>query len=77
MLQHDLRTIEALEEFEAEEQRLESERIEREKEQASSSSIAAGDDSFAFGASLSDSEIEALLADVGTSGGMPVVSQGS
>ena len=80
MLQHDLHTIEALEEFEAEEQRLENERIEREKEQASSSSVAAGDDSFAFDPSLpslSDAEIEALLAGVGTSGGMPVTSQGS
>ena len=80
MLQHDLRTIEALEEFEAEEQRLENERIEKEKEQASNSSVVAGDESFAFDSSLpplSDAEIEALLAGVGTSGGMPVTSQGS
>ncbi|KAM0133037.1 hypothetical protein ACHAO1_006398 [Botrytis cinerea] len=80
MLQHDLHTIEALEEFEAEEQRLESERIEREKEQASNSFVVAGDESFTFDSSLSllsDAEIEALLADISTSGRIPVTSQGS
>jgi len=46
MLQHDLRTIEALEEFEAEEERLEkerleNERIEKEKETLASSSTSA------------------------------------
>ncbi|APA11525.1 hypothetical protein SS1G_04938 [Sclerotinia sclerotiorum 1980 UF-70] len=40
MLQHDLRTIEALEEFEAEEERLEKERIEREKSNPGSSAPA-------------------------------------
>ncbi|KAM0168922.1 hypothetical protein ACHAPC_011274, partial [Botrytis cinerea] len=64
MLQHDLHTIEALEEFEAEKQRLENKHIERKKEQASNSSITTGNDSFAFDPSLpplSDTKIETLL----------------
>ena len=68
--------LDALEEKE----KLEKERVDKETADVAAP-VPSGSPSFDFFGSslppLSDAELEALLADVGTSGGMPVVSQGS
>ncbi|CCD50684.1 hypothetical protein BofuT4_P087470.1 [Botrytis cinerea T4] len=66
--------------YQLEKEKLEKERAEKETAIAVTMSTPSGS-SFGFFDPLlpllSDAELEALLADVGTSGGMPVVSQGS
>ncbi|CCD34678.1 hypothetical protein ACHAPC_009407 [Botrytis cinerea] len=84
MIRRDLRTLEELDLAEEnerlEKEKLEKERAEKETATAVTTSTPSGSSFGFFDPSLpllSDAELEALLADVGTSGGMPVVSQGS
>lgn len=80
MLRRGLKTLDELDAVE-ENERLENERMEKEKSDAAA--VVASTDSPFFDvldpslSMLSDVDLEALLADMGTSGEMPVVSQGS
>ncbi|RAL58197.1 hypothetical protein DID88_001066 [Monilinia fructigena] len=82
MIRRDLHTLEELDLAE-ENERLEKEKAEKEKLEKEKAGVPAPSDSSSFDffdpslPPLSDAELEALLADVGTSGGMPVTSQGS
>ena len=79
MIRRDVRTLEELDALE-EKERLEKERVDKKKADASVVLAPSGSSFDFFDPSLpelSEAELEALLADVGTSGGMPVVSQGS
>jgi len=85
MLRRGLRTLDELVEAE-EKERLEKEKIEKERVEEETANVDAAPtpiDSSSFDffdpslPELSEADLEALLAGVGTSGGMPVVSQGS
>ncbi|KAM0123300.1 hypothetical protein ACHAP3_011241 [Botrytis cinerea] len=85
MLRRGLRTLDELVEAE-EKERLEKEKIEKERVEEETANVDAAPtpiDSSSFDffdpslPELSEADLEALLAGVGTSGGMPVASQGS
>ena len=85
LIRRGLKTMDELEEAE-EKERLEKEKIEMERVEKETANVDAaptpsGSSSFGFFDPslplLSEAELEALLAGVGTSGGMPVTSQGS
>ena len=81
MIRRGLKTMDELEEVEGRE-RLENERVEKEKEMASASVAGPSDDSFAFDSSLDPSILASMdspsfWANSGISGEMPPTSQGS